>query len=184
MRTLRFLFGFNGRLARGRFWIYGLAIYAFATVAVANDPVLRSTAEAFILVPGAEALVIYLLLGMMSFAAMVLAVGINAVTLDAVGGPLSLPALATSSLLAVVLAWTVTAVGVRRLHDRGKRGAWLVLFYLAPLLFGMAGVAMASAVASWVFVAAALIIHAWSFVELGLRRGTHGANRFGPDPRA
>jgi uncharacterized membrane protein YhaH (DUF805 family) len=183
MRTLRFLFGFKGRLARGRFWLCGLTIYALATLAVANAPVLRSTAEAFILVPGAEALVIYLLLGMMSFAAMVLAVGVNVVVLDAAGGPLSLPALAGSSVVAVALAWIVMAVGIRRLHDRGKRGGWLVLFYLVPLLFGVAGVATASTAVSWLFVAVALLIHAWSFVELGLRRGTHGANSFGPDPR-
>lgn len=55
--------------------------------------------------------------------------------------------------------WAVAALAVRRLHDRGRSPAWLLVALvqiLGPL---------------------------WLLVELGFRRGTPGENRYGPDPR-
>ena len=61
--------------------------------------------------------------------------------------------LATTALL----AWPCLAVAVKRWHDRGKSG-WWVLINLIPVLGTI-----------------------WALVENGLRRGTIGANRFGAD---
>ncbi|MBV9199389.1 MAG: DUF805 domain-containing protein, partial [Alphaproteobacteria bacterium] len=49
------------------------------------------------------------------------------------------------------------AVAIRRCHDR-DRYAWFLLVILVPLLGPV-----------------------WLAIELGIRRGTKGANRFGPD---
>lgn len=54
--------------------------------------------------------------------------------------------------------WIVAALAVKRLRDRGRRPAWLVV-----LLIPIAG-------------------PLWAFIELGLRRGTPGENRYGQDP--
>lgn len=55
--------------------------------------------------------------------------------------------------------WMMAALWVKRLRDRGRSPAWLLLLalpVLGPLLLG---------------------------IELGLRRGTVGQNQYGPDPR-
>ena len=61
-------------------------------------------------------------------------------------------------LLYVPLIWIGLAVGIKRWHDRGKSGAW-ILIALIPLVGGI-----------------------WTFVECGCLRGTEGPNQYGPDP--
>jgi len=59
--------------------------------------------------------------------------------------------------MSLLFAWPHAAVAVKRWHDRGKSG-WWILLNLIPLIGNV-----------------------WSLVETGLLRGTHGDNRFGPD---
>lgn len=54
--------------------------------------------------------------------------------------------------------WSGVCIGIKRFHDRGKSG-WWVLIQLVPLIGPI-----------------------WYFVEAGCLRGTEGDNRFGPDP--
>ena len=53
--------------------------------------------------------------------------------------------------------WPNLAVGIKRCHDRGRSG-WFLLIGLVPLL------------------------NLWLLVELAFLRGTPGTNRFGADP--
>jgi uncharacterized membrane protein YhaH (DUF805 family) len=55
-------------------------------------------------------------------------------------------------------AWSMVALAVKRWHDRGKSG-WYVLVYFVPLIGPL-----------------------WVLIEPGFLRGTFGPNRFGPDP--
>lgn len=73
------------------------------------------------------------------------------------------------------------AVGIKRLHDRGKSGWWLLLFYLAPAILSGGGEAMG---AGMVLSLASLAISIWALVELGFLKGDTGANAYGPDPVA
>ena len=61
--------------------------------------------------------------------------------------------------LVIVLAavWIGLAVGVKRYHDRGKSG-WWVLIALVPVIGGL-----------------------WYLIECGFLRGTIGPNAYGPD---
>ena len=61
-------------------------------------------------------------------------------------------------LLYIPMIWIGLALGVKRWHDRGKSG-WWVLIALIPIVGGI-----------------------WTFVECGCLRGTVGPNQFGPDP--
>ena len=54
-------------------------------------------------------------------------------------------------------SWAGIAVQVKRLHDRDKSGWWVMLDFLILPAF-------------------------WNFFALGIRKGTYGRNRFGPDP--
>jgi uncharacterized membrane protein YhaH (DUF805 family) len=56
--------------------------------------------------------------------------------------------------------WIAAAAAVKRMRDRGKSPAWL-LVALVPVLGPL-----------------------WLFVDLGLLRGTPGENHYGPDPLA
>lgn len=57
----------------------------------------------------------------------------------------------------LLLLWPSLALGVKRCHDRGRSG-WFLLLMLVPLL------------------------NLWPVIELAFLRGTTGENRFGPDP--
>lgn len=57
-----------------------------------------------------------------------------------------------------VYFWCAGALSARRMRDRGRSPGWL-LAALVPVLGPL-----------------------WLFVELGLRRGSPGENRYGPDP--
>lgn len=61
-------------------------------------------------------------------------------------------------ILYVPLIWIGFALGIKRWHDRGKSG-WWILIGLIPLVGAI-----------------------WTFVECGCLRGTVGPNQYGEDP--
>ena len=77
------------------------------------------------------------------------------------------------------------AVCVTRLHDRNKSAAWLVPFCVGPPVIEI--VASLNDLDAALMVALMVLAGAlglWALVELGLLRGTAGANAYGPDPLA
>lgn len=66
------------------------------------------------------------------------------------------PTVGAIAYLAVI--YPLVAIGVKRWHDRGKSGWWM-LIALVPLIGGI-----------------------WAFVEAGCLRGTEGPNEYGADP--
>jgi uncharacterized membrane protein YhaH (DUF805 family) len=64
------------------------------------------------------------------------------------------------SILAVAVIWPYLAIAIKRWHDRGKSG-WWVLIGLIPLIGGI-----------------------WVLVECGFLPGDDGPNEYGPDPLA
>ena len=60
-------------------------------------------------------------------------------------------------LAGLVELWAQAALCVKRAHDRGRSG-WFVLVFLIPL------------------------VQIWPFIELSFLRGTRGDNEHGPDP--
>ena len=65
---------------------------------------------------------------------------------------------AFTSILYPPFLWIMTALIVKRLHDRGA-GAWQLLWVCVPVLGPL-----------------------WLIISLGFRKGTEGDNHFGPDP--
>jgi uncharacterized membrane protein YhaH (DUF805 family) len=87
--------------------------------------------------------------------------------------------------IAVVGIWIMAATTIKRLHDRNKSGWWIVAFFIAPAMLGSLADRLDDE--SYVAVAVALVafgFYAWGFVELPFFKGTRGPNRFGPDPLA
>jgi uncharacterized membrane protein YhaH (DUF805 family) len=83
------------------------------------------------------------------------------VLLLGIGVGLAVPVLAFNRAMLILFAitlWPMIAVGAKRCHDRDRSG-WFQLVYLIPA-----------------------IGQVWLLIELGIRRGTIGQNRFGRDP--
>ncbi|KRA65535.1 hypothetical protein ASD89_18445 [Caulobacter sp. Root656] len=95
--------------------------------------------------------------------------------------------LAPLLLIGPVLA-AATYMAIRRLHDRGRSGWWMLPFCLGPYLLMGAAHMLASllgtlgALLALPIFLAGLALQAWAWIELGFRRGTPGVNRFGPPP--
>src|SRR5262245_7361723 len=64
------------------------------------------------------------------------------------------------AVIGLALVYPSVCVAIKRWHDRGKSGLW-VLIGLIPVI-------------GWV----------WTIVECGFLEGTSGANEYGPDPLA
>jgi len=81
----------------------------------------------------------------------------------------------------VSMSVAIAGIGVRRLHDRGKTGFWLLLYYAVPLwLTKNAGLDTVGLVV-WLASAGILI---WAIIDLGMLRGEASTNAFGPNPLA
>jgi uncharacterized membrane protein YhaH (DUF805 family) len=63
----------------------------------------------------------------------------------------------------VMLLWGQLGVCIKRLHDRGKSGWWLLIFWALPAV-------------------AIGVIWLWAVLELGCLGGTEGPNAYGPEP--
>ena len=110
------------------------------------------------------------------------------------GGPTPLPTGPLGQALAVLwfialaaLLWCLIRTCVRRLHDRGKSGWWLLLFTAAPnavvstthqLVMRM--VVPDGAVKALLLAALALFL--WGVAEMGVLPGDPGDNRYGAPP--
>jgi uncharacterized membrane protein YhaH (DUF805 family) len=122
------LFSFSGRLNRARFWLIGIASEIVLIVVVG-------------------------ILTVVGGGSMDMAVDGSMPT---IGGGIVGGIVAFVTVVAVF--WINLAVGVKRFHDRGKTG-WWVLISLVPVIGGL-----------------------WFLIECGFLRGTIGPNAYGPDP--
>jgi uncharacterized membrane protein YhaH (DUF805 family) len=76
----------------------------------------------------------------------------------------------------------LAATIIKRLHDRGKGGWWIVPFVIAPILLGKAGEWLGDSWPADLLMLAMIALGLWGFVEMVGLRGTTGPNQFGPDP--
>jgi uncharacterized membrane protein YhaH (DUF805 family) len=90
---------------------------------------------------------------------------------------------ATVAMLVLVSGAIIglASTGVRRLHDRGKTGYWLLLYYLLPFIIW--NNARMDTV-GFVSVFVALGVQIWAIVDLGVLPGEADGNAFGPNPLA
>ncbi len=63
-------------------------------------------------------------------------------------------------VLSLVVIWPSLALSIKRWHDRGKSGWWILIGFV-PLIGGL-----------------------WALIETGFLPGTPGTNQYGPDPLA
>ena len=99
-------------------------------------------------------------------------------------------------ILSLAFLYPGVALGVKRLHDRGKSGLLMVVFIAPGLisqlcdLLGITGSYQTIAGHSvhmpntlgWILNIVTLGVAIWALVTLGFLKGTSGDNRYGPDP--
>jgi uncharacterized membrane protein YhaH (DUF805 family) len=87
-----------------------------------------------------------------------------------------------------LVMWSMLALGVKRLHDRGL-SSWLILVVVLPFLGAVAAPSVAAEFdlgdnivrLSLLLLTASVI---WSVLQFGILKGETGPNEHGPDPLA
>jgi uncharacterized membrane protein YhaH (DUF805 family) len=118
---------------------------------------------------------------------------------DNVNEQLAKPALQLLVLVSLIFLLPQFCLFGKRFHDRGRSAFWAIPYFIGQIGTELAGatgyvdfksptlgIDPNSQTATSVLAALVVIvmITLWTYVELGLLRGTKGVNRFGPDPLA
>lgn len=135
------LFSFAGRIGRGKFWLSVLFQFLLGLVAIGLMYALVPWDQIGLIGPDGQPVVNEL--------------GQPQVDLT---NPGLMPVWIISGLWILLSTWWSLAGAVKRFHDRGKSG-WWVLIILVPIVGGI-----------------------WWLVDLGILEGEEGENRWGPNP--
>jgi uncharacterized membrane protein YhaH (DUF805 family) len=162
-----YLFGFNGRINRAKFWLAGLIIICWMIFLM---------------------FLLFLPSGYFFGSATKFSLGIDnlLVVFDTAAlrkmSRADIAVLIVNFLVMPLDLWVSLATSVKRLHDRDRSGWWLVPFFVIPCLYGRLEEYLPDSY--WVLPLAliAFVLCVWGFIELLFLRGTKWTNRFGPNP--
>jgi uncharacterized membrane protein YhaH (DUF805 family) len=166
MNSIRYVFSFNGRVNRARYWLATLIILCcmiFMLILLA-------------VVAGISGLGS----GLFSINLIVISASIQLVDDDPASKASWFPQVVTTPMT-LVFAWAYVALSIRRLHDRNKSGWWIAAVAAAGI-YGEFGDWLGD---SWLATLIAFAVFAafiGGVVEMYGVKGTRGPNRFGPDP--
>ena len=148
-----YLFSFDGRINRAKYWLFVLVGLLFVAVMVA------------IAMP-------YILIARRTAGA-----PMGGFT------PLLIVTIVVEFVVLLAYLVAGFAIAIKRLHDRNKSGWWSIVFLVLPSVFNLIGRAAGGPGGGGaLFELVGLGLSVWAFVELGCLRGTDGTNDYGPDP--
>ena len=162
-----YLFRFNGRINRAKYWLAGLIIVCW------------------MIFLAALALAAGLISGEVSF-------GFHINDLFRIVDPASyrslswadLPSLLIRGIGTSLFLWVYFATSIKRLHDRDKSGWWMVPFFAVPGLYNQFADRLPDSYADLPLAIASLVLCLWGFIEMYCLKGSRKTNRFGADPLA
>jgi uncharacterized membrane protein YhaH (DUF805 family) len=163
-----YLFSFQGRINRAKWWLSVLVIFGWMLF------LLWATSFVEMIVVKGQSVTIDIGIDSM-FALMGRAVHLSLSRIDMVP-------LVANFLGFPVLLWICLATSVKRLHDRDWSGWWIVPFLVVPMFSGYVEDWLSDSILSMPFGLAVIILGGWGFVEMGFRKGTPRTNLFGPSP--
>jgi uncharacterized membrane protein YhaH (DUF805 family) len=175
-----FLFSFEGRINRARYWLAALIIVCW-TIFLAL--LVWAIAKILFHVPPAS----------FGFDTSDIFRIVDSASLSRAGDALrNAGAISTANLIPLVFyaigtpmfAWCYAAISIKRLHDRNKSGWWMVPFFVVPGLFDQFEDRLGDSF--WVACLGLImsIMCLSGVVEMCFLKGASGPNRFGPDPLA
>ena len=172
-----YLFSFEGRINRARFWL------------------------SFFILLGWMLFIMWMMMWMMELTVLLVArvhphghatlnvsFGIDEIfTLMGRAFHLSLSLLDVISLVGnlvgvTVFMWIFLAVSIKRLHDRDRSGWWIVPFFVLPSFSSNIQDWLGESILTFLIGLALFILCIWGFIEMGFLRGSFSSNRFGPNP--
>jgi uncharacterized membrane protein YhaH (DUF805 family) len=164
-----FLFRFEGRINRAKYWLAGLIIICW------------------MIFLGALVLGIGNLTGITSLKSF----GFGVDDIFGIVDPASFRALASADPFRLcfkaigvpLFVWVYLATSVKRLHDRDKSGWWMIPFFVIPgLLNQFADRLPDDSYAIMVLGLIAFVLCTWGFIEMCFLKGSRKTNRFGANP--
>jgi uncharacterized membrane protein YhaH (DUF805 family) len=159
-----FLFRFDGRINRARYWLATLAMLCCMIL---------------VLVSLVKLAIAFGIRGSLSFYLVGIPASIRVFEGDQ--PPTSWFFQIVMAPIACVFAWSYAAVSIKRLHDRNKSGWWIVPYIAAAGLYDQFGDWLGDSWPAALLGFAVFIAFLWGVVEMGFLKGTNGPNRFGPD---
>jgi uncharacterized membrane protein YhaH (DUF805 family) len=162
-----YLFKFEGRLNRAKYWLAGLIIVCWMIFLM---------------------LLLYVPVGYLFGWPAELSFDLD--NIFAIVDPNSFQKLSQAEVSVIVVnvitmplfLWVFLATSVKRLHDRDKSGWWIVLFFFLPGLVGRFEDRISDSIlTAWLGISAG-ILYMWGVVELYFRRGSPRTNLYGANP--
>ena len=166
MDWTRYLFRFDGRIDRARFWLAIPVLFGLMTTVglaiVAIHGLFGSAAPFHI---GASDL--FKLVDPDAYRSLTWA---------------DLPRLLIKLVGTSLLMWVYFAISIKRLHDRDKSGWWMVPFFAAPGLYNQFDDRLPDSNFMMLPALIVFVLYVWGFVEMYCLKGSRKTNRFGADP--
>lgn len=174
-----YLFGFEGRINRAKYWLAGLVILwlMVAFIGLVYSTLMIDFVAHAIGTPHGNGKVsfgidlddIFLLLDPAAWRALTFA---------------KLPMVLVKGAGMALFLWIFIATSVKRLHDRDKSAWWMVPFFALPNLYNHFSDALPDSYFMLIPSLIMFVLMMWGFVELYFLRGSRKTNRFGPNPLA
>jgi uncharacterized membrane protein YhaH (DUF805 family) len=163
-----FLFSFEGRINRAKYWLAVLIILCWMI---------------FVLMLLAALATIFGIGGPLAINVIGISASIQLGDDDPASKASLFPQIVTIPMT-LVFGWSYAAASIKRLHDRNKNGWWIVPFIVATGLYDQFGDRLGGSYAALFIGLTVFIAFIWGLVEMCWLKGTRGPNRFGPDPLA
>jgi len=165
-----FLFGFEGRINRAKYWLAVLIIVCWMLFLAM---LMFAVGSIFGLAPHR------------SF-------GFGTDDIFGIFDPTSLRSLSSADILPLcfkaigtpLFLWVYVATSIKRLHDRDRSSWWMIPFFAVPGFYGQFSDRLGDSIPAMLVAAIVFVLLIWSLVETCYLRGTRGQNRFGADPLA
>jgi uncharacterized membrane protein YhaH (DUF805 family) len=161
-----YLFSFEGRINRAKYWLAGLVIVCWMIL------------FAFI----------YVCIGVPLGGPRTFNIDLNDIfgLIDpATWRPLTradIPGVIVHGIGTPLFLWVFLATSVKRLHDRDRSGWWMVPFFVVPGLYKQFQDRLPDSTFLLPVAIAVFVLITWAFVELYFLKGTRSSNLFGPNP--
>jgi uncharacterized membrane protein YhaH (DUF805 family) len=82
-------------------------------------------------------------------------------------------------------SFSLTAIGIKRLHDQDKGGLWITPYWAGPVaLTGLQLIPSRFSLLTYPLSVGAALLTIGAVIALGCLDGTAGSNKYGPDPKS